>query len=77
MLINEEAYRSPTCLPGWTARESVHWIVPVIGASLYLPGVYLIFQSIMTYIGTSYATFAASALAGNTLLRSVIASVFP
>lgn len=66
-----------TLIYGWTARESVHWIVPVIGASLYLPGVYLIFQSIMTYIGTSYATFAASALAGNTLLRSVIASVFP
>jgi hypothetical protein len=31
----------------------------------------------MVYIGTSYSTFAASALAGNTLLRSVIASVFP
>ncbi|KAG7571210.1 hypothetical protein FFLO_00883 [Filobasidium floriforme] len=66
-----------TLIYGWTARESVHWIVPVIGASLYLPGVYLIFQSILIYVGTSYATFAASAMAGNTLLRSVIASVFP
>jgi DHA1 family multidrug resistance protein-like MFS transporter len=27
-----------TLLFGWTARKSVHWIVPVIFGSLYLPG---------------------------------------
>lgn len=62
---------------GWTARESIHWIVPIIAASLYLPGLYLIFQSLLVYIGTSYWTFTASAFAGNTLLRSIIAGAFP
>ena len=29
---------------GWSSRASVHWIAPIIGAALYLPGIYLIFQ---------------------------------
>jgi MFS transporter, DHA1 family, multidrug resistance protein len=36
-----------TLLYGWTARESVHWIVPVIAGALYLPGVFLTFQSVL------------------------------
>lgn len=62
---------------GWTARASVHWIVPIIGASLYLPGLYLIFQSLYVYIGSCYWTYTASAFAGNSLLRSNIAGAFP
>ena len=23
---------------GWSARKSVHWIVPIIGSALYFPG---------------------------------------
>ncbi|GAA5967513.1 hypothetical protein JCM11641_000571 [Rhodosporidiobolus odoratus] len=60
---------------GWTAHS--HWIGPVIGASLYLPGIFLAFQSIMMYISMSYPKYAASVLAGNDLFRSVFASVFP
>lgn len=36
-----------TLLFGWTARESVHWIFPVIFGALYLPGVFFTFQSIL------------------------------
>ncbi|KAK0191675.1 major facilitator superfamily domain-containing protein [Armillaria mellea] len=61
---------------GFTSKESIHWIVPVIGAALYLPGIYLTFQSILTYITSAYPTYAASVLAGNDLFRSSIASVF-
>lgn len=61
---------------GWSAGRT-HWIVPIIAASLYLPGLYLIFQSLLVYIGMSYMQFAASAFAGNTLARSVIAGAFP
>ncbi|KAK0490269.1 major facilitator superfamily domain-containing protein [Armillaria novae-zelandiae] len=52
---------------GFTSKESIHWMVPVIGAALYLPGIYLTFQSILTYITSAYPTYAASP----------IASVFP
>ncbi|EEB91287.1 hypothetical protein MPER_10380, partial [Moniliophthora perniciosa FA553] len=34
---------------GWASRPSVHWIVPVIAAALYLPGIFLTFQSILIY----------------------------
>ncbi|GJN87518.1 hypothetical protein Rhopal_000469-T1 [Rhodotorula paludigena] len=62
---------------GWTARESVHWIAPTIGAGLYLPGIFLAFQSILMYVSMSYPKYAASILAGNDLFRSTFASVFP
>ncbi|KAG7444987.1 MFS general substrate transporter [Guyanagaster necrorhizus] len=62
---------------GFTSKESIHWIVPIIGAAIYLPGIYLSFQSILTYVTSSYPAYAASVLAGNDLFRSTIASVFP
>jgi MFS transporter, DHA1 family, multidrug resistance protein len=62
---------------GWASRPSVSWIVPVIGAALYLPGIYLNFQSVLMYITSAYPLYAASVLAGNDLFRSTIASVFP
>lgn len=62
---------------GWSSRESVHWIVPIIGSALYLPGIFLIFQSILIYISMGYPKHAASIFAGNDLFRSSFASVFP
>jgi len=66
-----------TLIFGWTARKGVHWIVPVIFGALYLPGVYLSFQSILVYLPTAYYSHAGSVLAANDLFRSVFASVFP
>ncbi|KAJ7778241.1 major facilitator superfamily domain-containing protein, partial [Mycena metata] len=62
---------------GFSAKASVPWIVPVIGAALYLPGIFLNFQSILMYITSAYPAYAASVLAGNDFFRSAIASVFP
>ncbi|KAJ7646873.1 major facilitator superfamily domain-containing protein [Roridomyces roridus] len=62
---------------GFASKTSVHWIAPVIGAALYLPGIFLIFQSILMYVTSAYPDYAASVLAGNDLFRSTIASVFP
>jgi len=62
---------------GWTSRQSVHWIAPVIAAALYLPGIFLSFQSILMYLALSYPNYQGSILAGNDLFRSVMASVFP
>ncbi|KAJ4490822.1 major facilitator superfamily domain-containing protein [Lentinula aciculospora] len=71
------------CIPvslfifGFASRANVHWIVPIIGASFYIPGIFLNFQSILMYISISYPMYAASVLAANDLFRSTIASVFP
>ncbi|KAJ7207042.1 major facilitator superfamily domain-containing protein [Mycena pura] len=62
---------------GFCSKSDIHWIVPIIGAALYLPGLFLIFQSILMYITTAYPAHAASVLAGNAFFRSAIASVFP
>jgi hypothetical protein len=62
---------------GFTSKASIHWIVPVIGAALYLPGIFLNFQSILMYITMAYPAHSASVLAGNDLFRSSMASVFP
>jgi DHA1 family multidrug resistance protein-like MFS transporter len=62
---------------GFTSKASIHWIVPVIGAALYLPGVFCNFQSILMYITMAYPKYSASVLASNDLFRSGMASVFP
>jgi DHA1 family multidrug resistance protein-like MFS transporter len=67
----------PLVTLGRNADNYLRRIVPVIGAALYLPGIYLIFQSILTYITSAYPDYGAPVLAGNDLFRSWIASVFP
>lgn len=62
---------------GWTSREDIHWIVPIIFAALLLPGVFLLFQSLLVYLPMSYPKYAASVLASNDLIRSSIAAAFP
>ncbi|GAA6063232.1 hypothetical protein JCM10212_005839 [Sporobolomyces blumeae] len=79
----ELALFAAVCIPislfgfGWTAQTHQHWMLPIVFAAVYLPGIYLAFQSIMVYISISYPKYAASVLAGNDLFRSVFASVFP
>ena len=58
---------------GWTARESVHWIVGVIGITLYATSVYVLMQCIFTYVPMSYPQYAASLFAGNDFCRSLFA----
>ncbi|KAJ3738645.1 major facilitator superfamily domain-containing protein [Lentinula detonsa] len=62
---------------GFTSRASIHWIVPIIGASFYLFGIFFNFQSVLIYISSAYPAYAASVLASNALFRSTAASVFP
>ena len=61
----------------WTSRPSVHWIAPCIGAVLQGFGFFSIFQGSVTYMGDTFQMYAASALAANTLLRTVFAGAFP
>ena len=64
---------------GWTGdyAEHVHWIVPVIGAFFVGNGLMLIFLPTMNYIIDCYLYVAASALAGNTFIRSGFGAAFP
>ncbi|KAK7968051.1 MFS general substrate transporter, partial [Apiospora aurea] len=69
----------PACLFwfGWSSRESVHWIVPVVGSGSFAIGIVTLFNSVYTYIGMIYAPYAASVFAGATLFRASLGAAFP
>ncbi|KAJ6118407.1 multidrug transporter [Penicillium samsonianum] len=58
---------------GWTARASIHWIVPTIGITVYAASVFIIMQCIFVYVPLSYPQYAASLFAANDFLRSALA----
>ncbi|KAL1635899.1 hypothetical protein SLS58_010067 [Diplodia intermedia] len=62
----------------WTGdAKHVHWIAPVIGATLVGVGFFTIFQAALNYLIDTFRQSAASAIAANTFLRSVFAGAFP
>ncbi|KAL8782573.1 MAG: hypothetical protein Q9213_005251 [Squamulea squamosa] len=62
---------------GWTANPPHHWILPVIAAAFIGTGFNVIFQQCINFLVDTYGLYAASALAANTFLRSILASAFP
>ncbi|TGJ84139.1 hypothetical protein E0Z10_g4621 [Xylaria hypoxylon] len=62
---------------GWTAQYKVHWIAPIIGTAIGGIGNILTFFSIQTYLVDAFTVYAASALASNTIIRSVAGAVLP
>ena len=61
----------------WTSYRSIHWIVPIIGSSLFGAGIYIVILGVLNYVVDSYQTYSASALAGVILVRNVVGCVFP
>ncbi|KAL7915668.1 major facilitator superfamily domain-containing protein [Trichoderma velutinum] len=57
----------------WTARASIHWIVPTIGITIYGASVFVVMQAIFIYIPLSYPKYAASLFAANDFFRSALA----
>lgn len=62
---------------GWTSYHYIHWVVPCLGILMIGAGFITIFQGCLNYLVDSYPTYAASAIAANTFLRSTFAAVFP
>lgn len=73
---------------GWSADKQTHWylhsnilvnyrIVPIIGSGVFSAGVLGTFIPITTYLIDAYSIYAASALAANTVLRSVTGALLP
>ncbi|KAI1384538.1 benomyl/methotrexate resistance protein [Hypoxylon trugodes] len=69
----------PICLfwYGWTARGSVHWILPIIGSGFFTVGVVTLFNTVFNYLGISYPAYVASIFAGNALFRASFGAAFP
>ena len=61
----------------WTSSPSVHWIWPILAGIPFGTGATLGFIYALNYMAYSYGIYAASALAGNTVVRCVLGSVLP
>ncbi|KAI1093082.1 polyamine transporter 1 [Rostrohypoxylon terebratum] len=78
MMLGSVLFAGGQFITGWTADPAVaHWIVPVIGLYLAGCGFFTIFQAALNYLVDTFQTYAASAVAANTFLRSCFAAAFP
>ncbi|SCO49733.1 probable fluconazole resistance protein [Fusarium fujikuroi] len=63
---------------GWTGyTKDIHWIVPTLSGLFTGFGLMSIFLQALNYLVDAYLMFAASAIAGNTFLRSLCGAGFP
>ncbi|KAH0427132.1 hypothetical protein CcaCcLH18_09879 [Colletotrichum camelliae] len=69
----------PICLFwfGWSSRQSINWIMPIIGSAWFSIGSFLLFNPVLNYLTDAYPDYAASVLAGNDLFRSAFGAGFP
>lgn len=61
----------------WSAKSSIHWIVPVLSGVVFGLGYQTIFISLLTYVTDAYRIYSASALAASVIMRSVAGALFP
>ncbi|QRV75562.1 major facilitator superfamily transporter [Ceratobasidium sp. AG-Ba] len=61
----------------WTTYPSIHYMVPIIAGIPFGAGLMFVFTSIISYLIDSYTLYAASVLAANAVLRSVMGAAFP
>ncbi|KAG7105227.1 MFS transporter prlG like protein [Verticillium longisporum] len=54
-----------------------HWIVPILGTAVAGFGNLLIFMSLQLYLVDAFSVYAASALAANTVARSLAGAFLP
>ena len=62
---------------GWTTYYKVHWISPILSLMPFGFGIIGIFLPLITYLVDSYPMYAASAIAANTVLRSLVGALLP
>ncbi|OKL62600.1 hypothetical protein UA08_01671 [Talaromyces atroroseus] len=62
---------------GWSAQAADQWMVPIVGSAFVGAGNMLFFMPMMGYLVDAYTIYAASALAANTVLRSIGGGLLP
>lgn len=62
---------------GWTAQAHTHWALPLAGTAVICLGVFCVGISTQSYLTDAFELFAASALAANTIVRSLLGAVLP
>ncbi|KAF2212828.1 hypothetical protein CERZMDRAFT_121117 [Cercospora zeae-maydis SCOH1-5] len=62
---------------GFCVKYHVFWFWPIFGTMFTGIGMIIGFMAVMTYLVDVYGIYAASAVAANTVLRSIFGGVFP
>lgn len=61
----------------WTCTPPVHWIWPILAGIPFGAGNTAVFIYSSNYLAQSYGIYAASALAGNAVIRSLLGGTLP
>jgi DHA1 family multidrug resistance protein-like MFS transporter len=59
---------------GWTSDGNIHWIVSILGITIYAAGTFVILQCLGVYLPRIYPAYSASLFAANDLCRSLVAT---
>ncbi|KAI7654416.1 MFS general substrate transporter [Hortaea werneckii] len=62
---------------GWTAQYNEQWAVPLFGTLLFGIGMIAALICVQQYLIDAFTIYAASAVAANTVLRSILGGVLP
>ncbi|KAF4948495.1 hypothetical protein FSARC_13732 [Fusarium sarcochroum] len=62
---------------GWTAQYKIHWIVPIIFTGFTGAGLIFSFLPTQIYMIDAFTTYAASALAATSVVRSIVGGCLP
>lgn len=62
---------------GWATQYHTHWIIPIVGSALVSIGAMFCFLPVSVYLVDAYTVFAASATAGNLVVRSIVSAALP
>lgn len=78
MMAGSFIFASGIFIFAWTGgKRDVFWLAPCIGIVLIGVGFFTIFQSALGYLIDTFQRYAASAVAAQTFLRSMMAGAFP
>lgn len=60
---------------GWTARPSIHWVIPALSGIPLGIGIDLTFLALYNYLTDAYDIYSASALASSVFTRNILAAI--
>ncbi|KAI9343299.1 major facilitator superfamily domain-containing protein [Zopfochytrium polystomum] len=87
--VGEPEFRLPVAIPfafvlpislflyGWSAQNTLHWILPDLGIFLFGMSFSVPFLIITIYLVDAYRRYSASAMAAASVLRSIFGFAFP
>ncbi|KAF2639736.1 MFS general substrate transporter [Massarina eburnea CBS 473.64] len=77
MMVGSVFFAAGLFIMGWTSDPKIHWIGFCVGSACLGLGFFAVFQSALGYLVDTYVSLAASVIAANMFMRSMLAGAFP